>query len=414
MGLTLMKASKGRTSLIWILLVGLVGSILYLGLFRRARSFEPLTIATATPGGTYAVIGSELARILNELPELSSRQVTAIQTAGSAHNVQLLMSGDVDLAFVKRTTLLRASPGQREQIRLLADLYQDVVQVVVRKDSDVRRMQDLVGKRIYVGLDNSGTNVVATEVLSQLGVEVTERMRAGTEGDGFGEVSRKLQQGVLDAAFFAAGRPVDAVKDAMASGCCALLDLASEMPQLSEMDSFAAKYQETSIPASFYENQPRPIETIFTRAQLVSRKDLPDATAVQIVDALYDNIRELLRAHTRAEDIEFRIPGRTVIDLHPGVRRFWDDQDNILLIATGSIDGIYYSTGKAIQQLLEQRGIESRVIHTEGSMENLEWLLHGNTLAVMQYEVALAAYWGGLTRPIYGFAVDIPDSPWCK
>lgn len=388
-----MKASKSKTSLISILLVGLVGSILYLG-FRGAAFVEPLTIATATPGGTYAVIGSELARILERLPELSSRQITALETAGSAHNLQLLMSGEADLALVKRTTLLQAPFDQRERIRLLADLYEDVLQVVVRNDSDVRRLADLAGKRIYVGRERSGTEAVAVEVLNGAGVAVNEQMRAGTQEDSFGEASRKLRQGLLDAAVFVSGTPVEPVTDTMASGCCALLDLSSERPQLSEIESFAEKYQEASIPASFYENQPQPVETISTTAHLVSRADLPGGTAAQVVDALYNNIRELLRAHTRAEDIAYQIPGPNVVDLHPGVRRFWDDQDDILLIATGAIDGIYYSTGKAIQQLLDRREIDSRVIHTDGSMENLEWLLQGNTLAVMQYEVALAAYWG--------------------
>ena len=133
------------------------------------------------------------------------------------------MSGEADLALVKRTTLLQATPDQREQIRLLADLYEDVLQVVVRNDSDVRGLEDLAGKRIYVGREGSRTEVVAVEVLNGAGVLVNAETRAGTEGDSFGEASMKLQQGVLDAAVFASGTPVEPVTDAMASGCCALL-----------------------------------------------------------------------------------------------------------------------------------------------------------------------------------------------
>ena len=115
---------------------------------------------------------------------------------------------------------------QAEQIRLIAELYEDVVQVVVRKDSGIRSLGDLRGKRVYVGKDGSGTQVMAREMLDTVGVEVTVSMRNGTEQDGLSAASEKLVNGDLDAAIFMAGTPTAAVKQAMASGECELLDLA--------------------------------------------------------------------------------------------------------------------------------------------------------------------------------------------
>ena len=280
----------------------------------------------------------------------------------------------------------------------------------MRKDADVRRLRDLAGKRVYVGSDGSGVLLVAVRILDAVGVEVTDTMRVGTTRDALGEASIKLQQAILNAAFVVGGMPTRAVTDAMESGCCELLDLGADMSTLMEIESFGDTYSDATILASVYPNQDDPIRTISTTAHLIAREDLPDALAGQVVDGLYDNILELLRSHTTAQDIEYRMPHPNVIDLHPGVARFWEQQQEMLLIATGAIDGTYYATGKMIQTLLEQYGIDSRVVHTDGSLENLARLQLGNTLALMQYDVALAAYFGGDSRPIYGLSFPIPEA----
>ena len=173
--------------------------------------------------------------------------------------------------------------------------------------------------------------------------------------------------------------------------------------------SVLTTFSDATIPAFFYENQDDPIRTISTTAHLISRASLPDALADLVVEALYDNIADLLRAHAKAEDIQFRIPQPSVIDLHPGVARFWEAQEEMLLIATGAMHDTYYRDGKRVQQLLEQASIPSRVVHTEGSLENLDRLQHGNALAFMQIDVAQAAYWGGDSVPVYGLSFAIPD-----
>ena len=56
--------------------------------------------------------------------------------------------------------------------------------------------------------------------------------------------------------------------------------------------------------------------------------------------------------------------------LHPGARRFVEQEKRTLLIATGSINGRYWRVGKVLQSLWERRGIPSRVVATDGSVES--------------------------------------------
>ena len=190
-----------------------------------------LTIATSTPGGTYDIIGTELARILERLPEFES--VVAVPTAGSFDNIGLLTSDSVDLALVTKSALFAARDSLQD-VRLLADLYSDAVQLLVGRDSGVGRVRDLAGKRVYLGSNGSGLRGIVGEMLEVANIDSVAQvlMRDGTERDGFQVASRKLIAGDLDAAFFVGGTPVAAVDSAMATDRFELLDLTLDIEDL--------------------------------------------------------------------------------------------------------------------------------------------------------------------------------------
>ena len=78
---------------------------------------------------------------------------------------------------------------------------------------------------------------------------------------------------------------------------------------------------------------------------------------------------------------------------HPGAELFEQRESSKLLIATAGADGSYYVTGKIIQGLLEDRKLQSTVLQTNGSLENLTHLADERpAVAIIQYDVALAAH----------------------
>ena len=251
-----MKISKYR------LAPHLSASIVVIGALVVLLSCSPppshLTIATSTPGGTYDIIGTELARILGRLPEPRFDSVVARSTAGSFENIRLLASDSVELALVANSALV-AVKDSLQDIRVVAVLYSDEMQVIVSKASGVERLQDLEGKRVYLGKDESGNRTVALEMLGSVGIESTalERMRSDNENDSYQDASRKLIEGSLDAGFFLGGTPVAAVDNAMATGRFELLDLSSDMDALqSAISVFWTKYDTVTVLGHTYENQP--------------------------------------------------------------------------------------------------------------------------------------------------------------
>jgi len=378
-------------------------------------------ISTATRGGTYTVIGEQLARILEEYEGEEIGSVTAEESAGSVENIERLVDGEADLAIVIAPVLAR--DPRRDQIRVLLSLYTDRVQVVVRKGAGIKKLADLKDQRVYIGKDKSGAKIIATEILRRFGISDSSYKRVGQHAT-YHDASELLKNNKADAAFIVASTPAKAVSDALASdtaeagdaeACCILLDLGrKDAKRIEGEGGERTGLRVQKIPARTYENQPKPKHTVGAKALLVSRKDLEVDVVLEIEDALFDNISALAEAHIQAQDIRldraFKIPMK--LKIHPGSLKFQDQERERLVIATATIDGKYYQVGKRIELALRQNGIPARATQTDGSMENLEILAaaHRPAIAIVQYDTALASHW---SPTIYhasptGGVVEIP------
>jgi TRAP transporter TAXI family solute receptor len=400
-------------------LAGFVGSVVlaaaWITWLTVDEESEPqdLVISTATKGGTYIKLGKLLAPILEESGGAIGR-VSSVPSDGSFHNIERLQSTGgnpceastpstsscrADLAFV----VAPAAVG-RPGVSVLMTLYADVLQLVVRRDERIEDLSDLRGRRIIVGNEGSFTRRISTGVLSA--VDIGAGDYSPVSATGFQDASARLQlpsddPDAADAAFFMAGTPVDVHESGRLQGL-----------------------EPRTIPPLLYESQPSGVQTLQARALLVAREDLSPHVVRAILSVIFDRIGELAVANIRANEIKlwnaFDPPG-SGLELHPEAKRFEEMEKHTLLIATGSLRGKYHQVGKMIQLLLQQRRIRTlagaltvfweevradpwdgrrllavgrsraRVVHTDGSMENARLLGRRPTLAIMQYDTALAS-----------------------
>jgi TRAP transporter TAXI family solute receptor len=311
-----------------------------------------------------------------------------------------------DIAFVNVPALValsRSDPGKLARVRALAALQPDTVQVVVRRDSGIRELHDLAGRRVYKGRDGSGTRIIADQILEAAGVTADAAARECS----YLEAAKGLISGSLDAAVFAAGTPNGAVTAALTDGTCRLIDVEIG-------DAWPEVYETWTIPSLFYEYQEDPVRTLRTWAVLCCRADRDDNLAGTVLEVLHDKIDSLLLADSKLQEIRLDradegIP-RSLVDLHPGAEDFWERESGRLRIATASVSGRYYRIGRGIQDLLARCGILSRVIHTEGSVRNVQLLGEERpTIAILQRDVAIA-YGMDAMDHVYGIGEE-PEIP---
>ena len=106
-------------------------------LMLRANQPEPRTIriSTGSKGGTYSELGKQYAGILRNLGDQSIAGALAVESKGAGENVDRLLDGQADVAFVMAPMIANAAVSQRRELRALSRLYTDVVQIVVRDES---------------------------------------------------------------------------------------------------------------------------------------------------------------------------------------------------------------------------------------------------------------------------------------
>lgn len=451
-----MRRSR-RILAVWLIVLVVIAALV-VG-FGRLKSVQRqqdlLVISTGTEGGTYIRAGSLLAHLLEDYsgPEIGS--VQSVPSQGSIQNLRRLGSTSAaaceppqnfELALAASTLEdPHAKPSDGEpcaahlaftvgplaagwpNVRALMVFYADVLQLVVRKDAAINSLKDLQGARVFIGTDGGGTPRISAGILNAVNIKYETVI-----AESFKDASEKLISGEADAAFFLAAVPVQAISSALATGCCIMLNVEYGRDVASDTaDELGLRTRD--IPVLFYENQPDAVHTVEAPSLLVGRADLDDNLVRDILSVIFDHLDEFAIAHIRVHEIKLWKAFEDIpmgVELHSGALQFKQQEERRLLIATGALGGKYYNVGKTIQLLLEKRRVRRlrdviqhgdmaeffqmflrpeqsyvRVVHTDGSLENAQLLQNGRTLAIMQYDVALALRLRS-SKPVY--TIDLP------
>jgi TRAP transporter TAXI family solute receptor len=163
---------------------------------RYMDPFPPrrIVLVTGQPGGSYEAFGREYKRRLAG----EGLRVELQPSAGSVENLERLLRGKADVAFVQGGTYPLV-PDPERRLRGMAALYREPLWIFYRGRPVTDGLASLAGRRVSIGAPGSGTEATARALLGELGLP--------TSGDGIlglssSEARRQLEEGTIDAAFF--------------------------------------------------------------------------------------------------------------------------------------------------------------------------------------------------------------------
>ena len=286
-----------------------------------------LAIATGGTSGTYFPLGGAFANIINE--KVDGATANAESTGASLENVNLLNNGDVDFALIQNDisyyaftgTEMFADKSALPNLRAVASLYPEIVQIVAAGSAEINSVEDLRGKRVAVGAPGSGVETNARQILAAYGMTY-EDIQADYLS--FAEAADGIKDGHVHAAFITAGTPTAAITDLSTTHDINLVAIPSEMAAtLGESYPF---YEEVVIPAGTYRNQEEDINTVAVMAMLTVRAGLDEELVYNITKALFENLDAMAAAHSRGADISLDTAKYGLsLDLHPGAARYFDE-----------------------------------------------------------------------------------------
>ncbi len=283
-----------------------------------------VTIATGGASGPYNIIGTTLADIYTNEYDVNSRTQT---TGSSVENINLINQGKVEVAFVMSDALSQAINGEVsfkekiESVSTIATLYPNVVQIITKADSGIETIEDLKGKRVAVGDQNSGVEVNARILLNGHGITYDDLK---VDYLGYAEAADGLSAGTIDAAFLTSGLPNASVMELSETLDITLVTIKPE--KVAEIAKEHPYFISFEIKPDVYSNK----ESIFTAAvpnALVVRKDLSEDDVYKLTKTFYESLDDLVNSHQAAADISLENGNVGIIgELHPGAKKYYDEQ----------------------------------------------------------------------------------------
>ena len=235
---------------------------------------DRIVMATGQPGGAYQFYSGQYAVVLRAQGiELELRE-----TAGSAENLALLESGDVDIGFVQGGL---AGTKPNENVMALGSLYLEPLWLFVREDFEIEDIDDFAGARIAIGAEGSGTRAVVEQLFGAYGIDAGRQGFSGASGD---QLPEAFANGELDAAFLI-GAPESGVVKAL------LEQPGMQLKSFERADAYVRRYpflSRVDLPQGVLDlSQGVPEEDVVTvalTAQLAANKELHPA----LIDLLAD------------------------------------------------------------------------------------------------------------------------------
>jgi len=285
-----------------------------------------LILATGGTSGTYYPFGGSMAQIFNS--KIPNMNVTAQATGASVENLKLISQKEAELAIVQNDMTDYAYNGTEsfkdskvENVRVIANLYPEVIQIVSSADSGINTLTDIKGKKFSVGAPGSGVEANARQLLEVMGMTYND---FSANYLSFAESADSLKDNHIDGFLFVSGIPNAAIQDTATTSSLNFVSIPDDViNKLIEKYPFFTEY---IIPAGTYKGQTGDVKTVAMKATLVAGAEVSEKVIYDLTKALFENQPELASAHAKGAELslESAVDGVSV-PFHPGAEKYYKE-----------------------------------------------------------------------------------------
>jgi hypothetical protein len=200
-------------------------------------------------------------------------------------------------------------------------LYPETIQIVARKEANIKTVADLKGKRVSIGPLGSGTTENAKQILAAWGMSVgdvqAQQLKANQAAD-------YMKDGRLDAYFNTTAVGAAHIIDTFVIVPSNIVEVAG--PNADKLRKEFAFYAVDTIPAGAYKGLDSPVKTVAVMAMMVARADLETDVVYSVIKAVYEDLPQIKKAHAKFKGIDVKkaLMGMSV-PLHPGAEKYFKE-----------------------------------------------------------------------------------------
>ena len=285
-----------------------------------------LNYATGGTSGTYYGFSGVIANVLNE--KLADTLKLKVESTGASKaNIQMLASGDADIAIVQNDVMSYAYTGTDlfdgtapiTSFSAVASCYPEYVQILAKKD--ITSIEQLAGKKVSVGDAGSGTEFNARQILDAYNLSFDD---IKVSNQSFADSADSLKNGTIDAAFVVAGYPTTAVTELATNFDFNLLAIDDD--HAAKLQNDYGFYYYGVIPADTYAPVKEDIPAVAVMATIVASNNVSADVIYAFVKGLFDYKDDITAGHVKGNELDLNTAVSGVsIPWHEGAAKYYTE-----------------------------------------------------------------------------------------
>lgn len=307
---------------------GFVFSLFVLALLfcvSSAMAVQFVNVATGPTGGTYYPVGSAMSKIWTD--NIEGVKASAQSTGGTMNNIQLLADGEAEAAFADGLYYdayngLKNYEGKPQTfLRAAVPLYPEAIHLLVARDSGIKSLQDLKGKKVAVGAVGGSTMLTSYQLIRLAGLNPEKDITP--ENLGHADVVAAFADKRIDASVTIGAIGIASALETTTLGTASLISIPSEI--VASICKETPYFSPLTIPAGTYKNQAEPIETFSSPNILAVHEKLDDTLVYQMTKALFQHKEDLIAVSARMSSMNPESIVNVGIPVHPGALRYYQE-----------------------------------------------------------------------------------------
>lgn len=289
-----------------------------------------VTIGTGSVNGVYYPAGGAICRLVNRSGAENGMHCYAESTGGSIANIRALKAGNLDFAIAQSDWQYKAYKGEGDfsdaeavpNLRSVLSLHTEMLTIAAGKNSGIKHLADIRGKRINAGEASSGMREQLQILAGALGWGADYAKLLDLKPV---DAVQALCDGKIDAIVVSIGHPNGLVQEAT-SRCGARL-VSVEGKPVDDLLARTPYYARAIIPGGMYQNNPQPVSTFGVKATLLTSASEDEETVYQVTKAVFDNFDSFKTLHFvfATLDRQHSAKDGLVAPLHPGALRYFKE-----------------------------------------------------------------------------------------
>ncbi|MCI6152515.1 MAG: TAXI family TRAP transporter solute-binding subunit [Fusobacterium perfoetens] len=308
------------------LIIGIL--ILIFNLIGYSEEKKPfISIGTGPIDGVFYPTGVVIAEVIKEAGYNSSAQ----STAGSGENIDFLYFKKVEMAISMSDSVHQAYngvgaykiKGPMKNLKCITGLHPNFTQIVTLRDSGIKTFEDLKGKRIGIGIYNSGVELNARLLyeIHNMNYKDSDIIYSTP-----GEIIEQLKSNLLDAIFLTNTIPNEII-----------YNLANEVPiSFVEISDEGYKNLKKKWPFFFRGiiskndyNIDKSVKTVAVQNLLLVDGNLSEDVVYDITKAFFENLDRIKETHISVKrSVSLENYSKNVeIPFHEGAIRYYKEKN---------------------------------------------------------------------------------------